>query len=193
MMGLKDLLDPLLAADSAALVAERLAPSAISDLGGWFSDEDGGLDGRFLLHRAPVYDTWLGRVALSPDPELTCAGFFGAGVATGLLVRRDLTGDTLFPEEVPFEAALERLRTVEDVPGYLALEGGGARSVGRQVLQLDRRIDLSVEACFRLAVPGFPSPGLPELRLLFAAGLVAAGVEAPLLPAACELDLHEAA
>jgi len=104
-----------------------------------------------------------------------------------------LTGDTLFPEEVPFEAALERLRTVEDVPGYLALEGGGASSVGRQVLQLDRRIDLSVEACFRLAVPGFPSPGVPELRLLFAAGLVAAGVEPPQLPATCEPDLHEAA
>ncbi len=182
---------PLFARDNQTMLEERLSADALRWLTCWFWSDEGGARGAALLYAAPAMDTWLGRLAppCEDEPQASALAMFGAGAAAGVAVRDrvragfdDHNLDCPYLQSLDLELALEQLGDVAHPAAFLPYDLADCHRVGRALVQVSRALDLSVEACFRVATARarFDEGDAPR-RLLFWAGVMVAGFAAPLV------------
>jgi len=173
--------------DAASIARERLGGGQKELLAEWFRDRRRGERGRRLLHRAASVDARLSAIAaaaeLEDGPQLEVRAAFGFGLLVGAILRlRGVDGDLV--------AALEALFAEQDEVERAALAAApleGPAALTGELLELDPELDHALFACFRLAMDASPRRSEAVARLLFFAGLLAMGFDAPV---AVETELH---
>lgn len=192
-------LDPLvpryLQTDSAGLLFDRLDEVGIGRLARWFVHPTGGRRGDALLMASPLLDTWLSSLEPPVEPETEMfartagAVTFVAGLVTGSFVVDELSGDGPFTAEPDLDDVLELLRA--EMERSSVLFGLAPRAVPLRYLEFHGRlveleprvmhIERALIECAMVAVCDF-GRGTGRhawTRLLFFAGVIAAGVGLP--------------
>jgi hypothetical protein len=194
----------LLNRDAAGMIVERLDQKRIGELVDWFAAKDGGAEGATIVLRAPLVDTIIQRnveIACRPRPDFRVMAMVlfgsGLGIAAGCLAERE--SETAFPIDADLHMMLGMLEEFEFPKPIAPTDDSVAGefdpvAVTRRLCELDGRIDVLVQAMFRIAMQLHGLAGRRETapaaligsawsRLIFVAGMVAAGIAIPALPA----------